>query len=79
MLTFSGEIEMNIFNNKPRKILCIRNDKDGMMKYCHNHHLLEIGKEYTFSEVIVYPWHTEVYLEEFPKLVFNSVMFKEIE
>ena len=70
---------MNIWNHKPREVLCIRNDKDGMMHVCEHHHLLEIGKTYTVIHIEVYGWHTEVYLAEFPGKVFNSVMFEEID
>ena len=44
-----------------------------------NHHLLEIGKEYTLEDIIVHSWHTIVYIEEFPDMKFNSVAFEEID
>jgi hypothetical protein len=50
-----------------------------MMPSCTNHHLLEVSKEYTLVDMIVYDYYTEVYLEEFPDLEFNSVVFDEIE
>ena len=70
---------LDIFNNTKRKVICFRNDKDGMMQRSENHHLLEIGKEYILSNMIVHSWYTEVYLEEFPGVPFNSVVFKENE
>jgi len=69
----------DIFNRKERKVVCIRNDKDGMMVASENHHLLEIGKEYTVADVEVHSWHTIVRLKEFPNKEFNSVVFAEIE
>lgn len=71
-------MEFDIWNNKERKVLCVRNDYDGMMVGSHNHHLLEIGKEYTVENVEVHSWHTIVYLKEFPNKKFNSVVFEEI-
>lgn len=70
---------MNIWNSKPREVLCIRNDTDPMMQVCENHHLLEIGKTYTIQYVEVHCWHTVVYLYEFPGKQFNSVMFEELD
>lgn len=37
---------MDIYNTKPRKIKCVRNDEDVWGGGGENHHLLEIGKEY---------------------------------
>lgn len=72
-------MEFDIWNNKERKILCVRNDEDGMMIGSHNHHLLEIGKEYTVVNTEVHPWYTLVYLKEFSDKGFNSVVFEEIQ
>ena len=69
---------MDIFNSEPRKIKCIRNDDD-VWGGGENHHLLEVGKEYTLEDIDVHSWHTIVYLEEFPNVEFNSVAFEEIE
>lgn len=44
-----------------------------------NHHLLEVGKEYTLEDIVVHSWHTIVYIKEFPDVKFNSVAFEEIE
>jgi hypothetical protein len=38
--------------------------------------LVEIGKRYTVDRTIVHPWHTDLYLVEFPGIRFNSVFFK---
>ena len=71
-------MEFDIYNSSERKVLCICNDEDGMMVSSHNHHLLEIGKEYTVADVEVHSWHTLVWLKEFPGKTFNSVIFNEI-
>ena len=42
---------MDIFNSEPRKIKCIRND-DVWGGGGENHHLLEVGKEYTLEELL---------------------------
>lgn len=71
--------KMDIYNTKPRKIKCVRNDEDVWGDGGENHHLLEIGKEYTLEDIIVHSWHTIVYIEEFPDMKFNSVAFEEID
>lgn len=69
---------MDIFNAKPRKLLCIRNDND-VWGSPNNGHLLEIGKEYTLEDVDVHSWHTDIYVSEFPNISFGSVLFEEVE
>ena len=70
---------MDIYNTKPRKIKCVRNDDNVWGGGGENHHLLEVGKEYTLEDIIVHSWHTIVYIEEFPDMEFNSVVFEEID
>lgn len=69
---------MEIFNNNYRPIKCIRNDEDGLMVASENHHLLKIGEIYHVVDVDVHDWYTVVYLEEFPGVEFNSVVFEEV-
>lgn len=78
---FCGEDKMglNIFDNTPREIMCIRNDEDGMIVGSSNHHLLEIGEIYHVNNIEVYSWHTLIYLDEFPGKEFNSVAFNEVD
>lgn len=38
---------------------------------------LEKGMVYTVDKTIVYGWHTDVYLREFPGKAFNSVHFED--
>lgn len=71
--------EFDIWNNSRRKVLCIRNEEDGMVVSSINNYLLEVGKEYTVVDTEVNSWYTLVWLEEFPDVAFNSVMFNEIE
>ena len=72
-------MEFDIWNSSERKVLCTRNDYDGMMVSSYNHHLLEVGKIYTVEDVEVHSRHTLVYLKEFPGVSFNSVVFEEIQ
>lgn len=68
---------MEIFNNRPRKIVCIDNSHntfgdDNVV------HLLKIGMKYTLMYVDVYSFYSLITLREFPNLQFNSVLFEEI-
>ena len=71
-------MEIDIYNNRPRKIKCIRNDDD-TWGVNENNHLLEVDKVYTLKSLEVHNWYTVVYLEEFPGVKFNSVSFEEVE
>lgn len=39
---------------------------------------LVIGNIYTIEETDVDNWHTDVYLQEFPGIKFNSVFFEDV-
>jgi hypothetical protein len=39
---------------------------------------LTVGKEYTIEKTDVSSWHTNVYLQEFPEVSFNSIMFEDV-
>ena len=70
---------MNIWNSKPRKVKCI-NNKDNKFYNCdENSPLLIVGETYTLKYIEVHSWLTEVWLEEFPGVEFNSSCFEEIE
>ena len=68
---------MNIFNDKERKIKCI--DKYDTSPYGCDYELLEVGKEYTVTNIDVHGWFTMIRLKEFPDKEFNSVLFVESE
>lgn len=71
---------MNIFDTTERSIICISNEDHGMCHVCKaNADKLVVGEIYTLDDLVVYDWHTDVYLKEFPGLKFNSVLFEEIE
>lgn len=70
---------MDIWNSQPREILCIRNDKGGMIVSSTHNDLLEVGKTYTLVDIEIHNWFTIVWLAEFPGIEFNSVMFEEID
>ena len=67
---------MNIFNFKPREVVCVRNDRNVIGDKEHNH-LLKIGKVYNVEDIDIHSWHTDVYLVEFPGVPFSSVLFEE--
>lgn len=69
---------MDIFDDMPRKIKCIDN-YDNTWGISGTGHLLEVGKEYSLDFLVVHDWYTEVYLEEFDGMAFNSVLFGEVE
>lgn len=71
------ERTMDIFNNKERKVKCVR--KYDTSPYGCDYEDLEIGKEYTVTNVDVYNWYTMITLAEFPNKRFNSVLFDEVE
>lgn len=50
-----------------------QSDKDHAKKY------LSIGEVYTIERTVVDNWHTDVYLNEIPGIVFNSVHFINYE
>lgn len=71
-------MEFDIFNHKPRQVVCVKNQLDGMSVNSIYAHLLEVGNVYTVTDVAVHDWYTVVYLKEFPNHRFNSVQFAEI-
>ncbi len=69
----------NILNSEPRKVRCIDVPDDSLTSFFPNKNLLVLGKEYNFVNMIVRNWNTEVFLQEFPNLPFNSVQFAELD
>lgn len=69
---------MNIYAKHGDKVVCDTLDagydhhKEVAAKY------LEVGKEYTIEETVVGDWYTDVYLQEFPGIEFNSVFFEDV-
>ncbi len=70
---------MNIYALKGHKVKCetflagYDYDREKAQKY------LEIGKEYTIEMTEVDSWNTDVWLQEFPNVKFNSVFFEDVE
>ena len=68
---------MNIHAENGHKVICYTHDagydsdKKKALEY------LEIGKIYTIDYTDVHSWHTNVYLQEFPLISFNSVFFED--
>jgi len=40
---------------------------------------LAVGKTYTVDSIVVMAWCSKVFIKEFPKLPFNTVLFKHQE
>ena len=70
---------MDIFNSKPRKLVCISNEDHEWVEADENAHLLIVGNTYTMVDIEVHSWHTLVWLKEFPGVEFNSSCFEECE
>lgn len=69
---------MNIYAEHGDKVICSTfaagydYHKEVAAKY------LKAGKEYTIEKTVVDNWHTDVYLQEFPGVKFNSVFFEDV-
>lgn len=67
---------MDIYCNKGHKIVFLgKNGWDGEAEEASRY--LTVGEVYTVDYTVVHSWTTDVYLEEFPKRSFNSVMFED--
>lgn len=68
---------MNIYAKEGDKVICSTHnagydiEKEKVKKY------LVIGQEYTIDCTVVDNWSTDVYLQEFPDIPFNSVFFED--
>lgn len=66
---------MNIYARSGDKVVFLnRNGFDSEPKRARECGLVE-GEAYTVERTEVGGWHTTVYLQEYPKCGFNSVMF----
>lgn len=45
----------------------------------HAQKFLKLGEVYTVKKTVIHNWTTDVWLEEIPTTVFNSVHFEEVE
>ena len=68
---------MNIYDCSERKIVCVSNKDHKFFGCDENSPLLKVGETYTVKSVVVYGWHTEVEVYEFPNTLFNSTCFCE--
>ena len=68
---------MDIYNSSVREVVCVSNKNNGILACDENSPLLEVGKFYTVKSIEVYGYKTEVEVEEFPNIKFNSNCFKE--
>lgn len=69
---------MNIYALKNHKVKCttLSAGYDYHKKIAETY--LEIGKEYVVEKTIVDSFHTDVFLQEFPGIKFNSVFFEDV-
>lgn len=72
--TFS---DLDINNPNPRKVKCIRNDRNSGY-WGDDKHELTIGEIYDMERVEVYDWYSLVYIKGIDH-PFNSVLFGEEE
>ena len=68
---------LNIYDSSVREVVCVSNKDNEFIACDENSPLLEVGKTYTLVSVTVYDWKTEVEVEEFPDIKFNSSCFNE--
>lgn len=72
-------MSMNIYAGHGTKVV-FANPLDG---YPHDQDMaakhLTVGETYTVDHTDVRDWYTNVFLVEVPKVVFNSVMFDDVE
>ena len=68
---------MNIYALKGHKVRCsnLSSDYEYRLEVARQH--LAIGKEYLIEKTEVGSSHTEVYLQEFPEIGFNSSLFED--
>ena len=45
----------------------------------HGKKFLKLGETYTVKKTVIHKWSTDVWLEEVPETVFNSVLFAKVE
>jgi len=70
---------MNVFAEEGDKVICIcvdkgfEEDQEIAKKY------LRVGEVYTVKCTLPLDWATAVELVEFPGIIFNSVLFKDLE
>jgi hypothetical protein len=69
---------MNIYAIEGHRVKCDTFDAGYEYDRERAREYLEIGKEYTIDYTVVDSWSTDVYLKEFPNIVFNSVFFEDV-
>jgi len=70
---------MNIHAKEGDKIIVtektIKNGSDTERSRAEKY--IEVGKIYTVDSIVVMAWTSRVFLKELPKLMFNTVLFKD--
>lgn len=68
---------MNIYAPRGAKVVFLnQNGYDHDLEHARSCGLVE-GHTYTVDRTVVHSWITDVYLQEFPDIPFNSVMFRD--
>lgn len=70
---------MEIYALKGHKVRCIGTDSVYHYLTERAEKYLEVGKEYTVERTTVHSWQTDVELQEFPGVEFNSEIFEDLE
>lgn len=63
---------MNIYALNNHKVICIALNSENSIQN------LKIDEIYTVEKTIVGKYQTEVFLQEFPSISFNSIDFKDV-
>ena len=70
---------MNILNRKKGEKIIYKYPNKG---YTYERKLAEkrlvLNQIYTIERITIKDWHTDVYLQEFPSIKFNSVLFEDV-
>lgn len=67
---------MNIYAKQGNKVRCVKREC-GFNDCNPNNNPLVVGEVYTVNYTNVGGWNTSVYLEEFPNMSFNSILFED--
>lgn len=69
---------MNIYALKGHKVICETTQSGYNYQTEVAEKYLEVGKEYTVERTEVESWYTNVWLQEFPDVKFNSTCFEDV-
>jgi hypothetical protein len=72
---------MNIYSEKGTKVTVTESSLNNGYKYDSEtaKKYLTVGETYTVDHTIVHSWTSDVYLEEFPDISFNTVCLVDLD